>query len=50
MIQKKAGEELVVGLQAMVVQALQHFQEANGVLPDQFVIYRDGSACNEATM
>ena len=39
---QRPGDEIATGLQGMVVQALNHFREANGSLPDRVIIYRDG--------
>ena len=39
---QRPGDEIATGLQGMVVQALNHFKEANGSLPDRVIIYRDG--------
>ena len=39
---QKPGDEIATGLQGMVVQALNHFREANGSLPDRVIVYRDG--------
>ena len=37
----KAGDELVIDLQAHMLKALEHFKEVNGGYPDRVLLYRD---------
>jgi len=35
------GDELAVHLKTNVTEALEHFREANGSLPDRVILFRD---------